>query len=113
MLPKKIHFQHKKITKIYETNTDGASGQHKTCVTNQSITYCDGALATYTTNGKNLVSEKMLNEPFGTITISQNNTTDKTISGTFDFKVKDFFQPTAQPVHMTGSFSDLPYTVLN
>jgi len=46
-------------------------------------------------------------------TNTQNNTADKTVSGTFDFKVNNFAQPTATPKQITGTFTDLPYSVLN
>lgn len=100
------------LIKTYDTNTESGTGPNQTCRVNNSITYCDGGLVTYMTNGRNFVSQNIDNEPTGAIVIAQNNTVDKTISGTFDFKVKDFLQPNAQPVHMTGTFTDLPYRVL-
>lgn len=101
------------LIKTYDTNTSGGIGPNQSCTQMSGITYCDGGLGTYTTGGAPMMSQTLSNEPTGSIVITQNNTTDKTVSGTFDFKVKDFTQPTATPTHITGTFTDLPYSVLN
>jgi len=100
------------LTKTYDTNTSGGTGPNQYCEVRQ-VTFCDGGLATYISNGTNHVSQSMSSEPTGAITITQNNTVDKTISGTIDVKVIDFIQQNAQPIRITGTFTDLPYRVLN
>lgn len=101
------------LTKIYDTNTNGTIAPNQTCLVSSGTTYCDSGLGTYMLSGTTYISEDISNEPTGAITISQNNATDKTVSGTFDFKVQNILQSSSQPKHITGSFSNLSYTVLN
>lgn len=101
------------LTKIYDTNTNGNIGSHQSCTMRPAGNLCDSGLGTYIVGGANQMSMNIQNEPEGSITFSQNNTTDKTVSGTFDFMVVHVTQPNAQPVHITGSFTDLSYTLLN
>lgn len=101
------------ITKIYDTNTNGTVGPNQSCTSLSGGTFCDSGLGTYIASGATFLSATMSSEPTGTITVSANNTTDKTVSGTFNFKVKQFGQSSAQPMVVTGSFSNLLYTVLN
>lgn len=100
------------LTKTYDTNTDLHKGPNQICGVHQSIPFCDGGLATYVINGRTFSSQKMDNKPHGAIVITQNNTAKKTISGTFDVLVRDFLQPNAQPIHLTGTFSDVSYKVV-
>jgi hypothetical protein len=99
------------VVKTYDTNTNGMGGPNEDCVTIESNTHCDGATATFTYNGTTHVSETMTNEPNGSITITDINTSDLTVSGTFDFKVTNL-QGTQQ-FEITGNFTNQQYTVLN
>lgn len=101
------------LSKIYETNTVNNTPIYRSCTMRPAGNLCDAGLATYTANGLTYMSGNIAGEPMGSFTITQNNTTDKTVTGTFDIKVVNLIQPSSTPLHFTGSFSDLSYTVLN
>lgn len=103
------------LTKVYDTNTTayGGLGPNKSCTTRPAGNLCDSGLGTYTIGSATWMSENMPNEPRGTITITANDDANKTVSGTFDFKVVEVSNPNNTPKHFTGSFSNMSYTVIN
>lgn len=103
------------LVKSYDTNISGnnSTGPNQVCNPESGINFCDGALGTYLQGSTSYVSENVDGEPTGIVTITANDAANKTISGTFDFKVAEFGNSNAQPKRFTGSFSNLSYTVIN
>ena len=96
------------LEKNYHTNEDFDLGPDTDCMDINSIIYCDGGLGTYMiSNTEILSSEGMEDEPFGSITITENDPEAKTVSGTFDFLVVDFF--TDEKTSFKGTFTSLNY----
>jgi hypothetical protein len=100
------------VVKNYDVNWIPNTPLYQTCIQGNLANLCDDGLGTYTSGGIDHMSFNLPNEPLGIITISENNDADKTVSGTFDFKVQNLIQPSSTPITFTGSFSDLPYTVI-
>ncbi|WP_460219292.1 hypothetical protein [Psychroserpens sp. MEBiC05023] len=98
------------VEKSYNTNTE--MGPDTDCETIDGITFCDEALVTYILGQEYFVSE--LNEEgtdIGHITISNNNSGNLTVSGTFDVLMRNFNDPNGENIEYTGSFNNLSYTV--
>jgi hypothetical protein len=101
------------VTKVYDTNVsaNGGMGPNRVCNSTSSGNLCDAGLGSYMVDGITSMSENLSGEPTGTITITENNAADRTVSGTFDFKVSSMIPPNTTPVHFTGSFTDLSYII--
>lgn len=97
------------LLKSYDTNTDYIDnpGTHSVCEETPSFTMCDGALLTYIVGNDQWMSENMDPIYNGTITITQNDDANKTVSGNFDGTVKSFFGE--EYIEFSGSFTNLTY----
>jgi len=94
------------LTKSYDTNVDDI-GPNTDCMMTSSFTFCDGGLGTYLINNETFISEGIDDEESGVITITANDATNRTVSGTFDFIVGNFI--TNENITLSGTFSNLRY----
>lgn len=82
------------------------------CTVINGSTICDEALGTFLITGT-LENYMTSNEDdFGTITITANNTADKTVSGSFNFHAYQLGSTTVYK-NIQGTFTNVCYTVLN
>lgn len=99
------------ITKTYDTNEDFDNGPNIQCMDIDGNTFCDGGLGTYfLDSGVSYSTDELPDGSFGSITISQNDTDAKTVSGSFEFTVIELF--TEEEIKFKGTFTNLEYTVL-
>ena len=100
------------IEKTYATNADGDS-PNVTCSTTNP-TCCDVAEARFqqiidTINNIPIIifqyTDLFSSDEEGSIIITENNMEQRTLSGTFDFKVEGF----GELIHFTGSFEDVSF----
>ncbi len=97
------------LTKVYGTNDDF---QNSDCMDFTNATYCDGALITYLTATSEIFSSEGFElEEKGSITITANDPTKKTVSGTFDATLIKNTIDGNEKVVFSGSFTDLIYRV--
>lgn len=99
------------VQKVYGTNEDGV-GSNSVCMDSNGFTFCDGGLVTYLVGTDSYVSESLEDPAEGTITITGNDATNKTVSGTFNVIVGKFGTLTPEEITFTGTFTDIPYRVL-
>lgn len=96
------------LEKTYDTNEDFEVGPNAQCMDINGGTYCDTGLGTYlVSNSTTYTSEGIEDESFGSITIIENDPSEKTVSGNFDFTVIEFF--TEEKITFKGTFSNLKY----
>jgi hypothetical protein len=75
---------------------------------NTGVTLCEGALVTYILDGE-IYTSVFGDAPEATITITECNTGNRTVSGTFTAKMQNF--DTEEVLTITGSFSKVKYTI--
>ncbi|MBR9915646.1 MAG: hypothetical protein GYB32_12610 [Algicola sp.] len=97
------------VEKTYDTNID--IGPNTQCETIEGSTYCDEALVTFLLGQEVFVSELNDNDDIGGITITNNNPSNQTVSGTFDLLLRNFNSQEETYVTYTGTFTNLNYTV--
>jgi len=91
------------LIKSYDTDESGTNTKCKDVSGDQ---LCDGGLGTYLVGSTNYYSTGD-NDSAGVITITKNDTQNKTVSGSFEFAATDIF--TKADIKFSGTFSDLNY----
>ncbi len=100
------------VVKSYPTNEDAFDpGPDTDCIDDPNFTFCDGGEVTYSKDGTTFYSDFLDDDNYrGIITISDNDTDKRTVSGSFDVKIEAF--PPTDPVSsisLSGTFSDVKY----
>ncbi len=96
------------LSKIYDTNVE--IGDNAACMDSGGFTYCDGGLVTYLDGANIYISEGIDDEGAGRITISEVDTENKRVSGSFDVTTIDL--TTDEKITFTGTFENLNYRTL-
>lgn len=98
------------VVKTYDTNVGVDVGSHSDCMTVGIAALCDGGQLSYVENGATYISDGVENEEEGQIIISGNDTSSKTVSGSFDIIVQELgIAPNRTKITFKGSFINLPY----
>jgi hypothetical protein len=95
------------LCKTYDT--DGV-GKNTKCLHVGNTSYCDGAMGTYIKGAKQYFTQSFDPRP-GTVTITDCNTKNLTVSGSFDFMLFDMFE--TDSIDVEGTFTNLKYRVVN
>ncbi|HEU5292204.1 MAG TPA: hypothetical protein VFU05_16255 [Cyclobacteriaceae bacterium] len=103
------------LEKKYDATYDAELGENQSpyveCIDltgpNQGTSLCDGAVVTFTMDGELYTSIFIGNED-GTVTISESDPVNKSISGSFDVHVQ---QSIGKKVKLSGTFTNVKYTV--
>jgi len=93
------------LEKKYDTGDD--EGSNTECKETPNATYCDGGLGTYSIGSDIYMTGEEYSDSEGIITISKNDPSNKTVSGSFDFTVEDFFGDST--ITFKGTFENLVY----
>jgi len=96
------------LTKTYDTNVE--IGENAACMDSNGITYCDGGLVTYLDGAVIYISEAIDDEGAGRITISDVDSENKRVSGSFDVTTIDL--STDEKITFKGTFENLNYRTL-
>jgi len=93
------------IEKTYHANPNNYSGEYTAC--DNDVDYCDGANASFYIVPHLYTTVNSDGNDYGWVNISNCDTINKTVSGSFDCKVKHIL--TSDSVHLSGTFSNLDY----
>ena len=102
------------LLKTYDTgdlgNDSTLVGPNTQCKSGSFADYCDAGMGTFIIGNQQFSSEFVEGIP-GWISITNNDATNLTVSGLFEFTAVDLF--TEEEKTFKGNFLNLPYTVLN
>jgi len=95
------------LEKSYDTDDTFDVGPNTECLAASNVTYCDTGLGTYLV-GTNIYMTGISEEAeAGTITISKNDSNNRTVSGSFEFVSSDLFM--TEEFSFKGTFRNLKY----
>ena len=94
------------LEKIYDTDED-IDSSNTDCMEGNNFTYCDGGLGTYILGTKTYLTGVLDNAIPGNITISENDSNNRRVSGSFEFMTTDLFR--TEEISFKGTFQNLKY----
>jgi hypothetical protein len=99
------------LIKSYDNPTVNADGP--ACDTINSIAYCDGYSVIFLPGGNAAAPYENITEGYpGFVQVSECNVSKRTVSGSFDVKMFRIFATSSDTIYLSGTFSDLCYSVL-
>jgi len=95
------------LEKVYDIEFATGIGPNTECQDQTNETYCDGSSGSYVINSEIFIAGTAFSNEDGVITITENDLAKKTVSGSFDFVVKNSFTDSA--IVFKGTFENLVY----